>query len=471
MYVFAFAILSAVILKPLAGPKFSVVGFDLHKPVALYGFFYFLYYVIPCLLLLSGNYLPQRNLLEIAGLVCLGYASFWAGIKLSRLRPPRNAYLSPSGFEKSGLVMLSAAGVVLVAAYHAWRISIGQFYTHAAFYHQASTVFASFMDVFVSQFQLPLILVLGLLARVMSRAPQGRRVRYLLYFYSIATFMVFVVASQFRMAVTALIFLLVARRISGPFLLKVRHLLLITIVSLLALTIIEGFRSIVQSEDIADSRNQLTFAVKRILPILSASLGDWTSDVQDPMIIRAIGQPMFISEVIDATDRGAPYPYGRDILNSMYAVIPRLFWPSKPEVQPLQLTIRERYHLPLHDDSPGPLVEFFAEGGWPGVLLGFLAFGCGLGLLSQHSLSSNGIGPWIILLWVWSTVVQAETELVLGIAATLRNALFVYLMYKILAAGTQWLAPRDLTSTRGVVLPQCHGNPGRSLRVNLLRPS
>ena len=436
--------LAVLLLKPLRATNRGSVELDICRPLSLYGFFYFLYYVLTGWLLVLDRQVPERNLLPIAGLLVVGYTAFWAGLKLSGIKAATSpASLVGSNLESSGLFAVCKIGVVLVVFYYAWRVSVGAFYTHAAYYGQEPSVFASLMDVFFAQFQLPLILLFGLLANAKSTQTMARQARYLLYSYTAALFAVFVITSQFRMAVTALIFFLVAKKLSGTAVLKVSHMVVTVALCLVALIAIQGFRSTIQPEDAVASNNQLTFSLERILPSFSSAWSNWDAGVRAPTIARAVGQPLFLSEIIDATERGVPYPYGKDLLNSLYQVVPRFLWPSKPEVIPFQRTIRERFGLFLHDDSPGPIVEFFAEGGWVGVFGGFLAFGWILGILTKLTVASGNPGMWIALAWFWSTAAQVETELVLGLVTILRNALVVYLIYKILAASRLWLLPEN----------------------------
>jgi hypothetical protein len=444
LYLFVLGGLGAVLLRQLKAAKRGIVGLDVCRPLPLYGFFYFLYYVVTGVLLIFDRQVSQRNLLPIAGLLVVGYIAFWAGLKLSGIKAASGpAGLSASELESWALFAVCKIGVVLVALYYAWRVSIGAFYTHAAFYEQAPTIFASLVDVFSAQFQLPLILLFGLLGNARSTEKIARRARYFLYFYTAGLFAVLVIASQFRMAVTTIIFFLVAKKMSGTAVLKVRHMVLTAALCLVALVAVQGFRNEVRSDDVVAAENQLTFSLERILPSFSSALSNWDEGVQTPTITRAVGQLSFLSEIIDATERGAPHPYGEDIVNTIYSVIPRFLWPNKPVVVPFQVTIRERFGLVLHDDAPGPIVEFFAEGGWAGVFVGFLAFGWILGILTKLTVASGNPAMWIALAWFWSTAVQVETELTLGLATILRNVIAVYLIYRILVALRLWLSPRS----------------------------
>src|SRR5690348_16418130 len=101
-------------------------------------------------------------------------------------------------------------GAFLVYFYYGWRIEIGQFYTHAASYEQATTLTASVIQNVAGFFCVPVFVFTSILTSV-GDPHIGTRARRFLFFYAGSIFVIATVASEFRLALTAVLFLLVAR--------------------------------------------------------------------------------------------------------------------------------------------------------------------------------------------------------------------------------------------------------------------
>jgi hypothetical protein len=432
LFIIAIGILGVVIGYTLISPNGSLSRFDIAHPLSFYGFFYLLYYLLPGVLVALGHSVPRVDLLPIAGLIILGYVGLWAGIKVSGINTKfvRRCELNVSMSEAWGLLWLCYAGAALLVVFYAWRISIGAFYSHARYYQQETTLFASFMDVFVAEFQLPLILLLGLLSGV-PQSQVKRQARRFLYLYAASIAGILILSSQLRMAVTALVFVAIALKMSGMMVFKVRHLILIGALSLVAVGVVEGVRVAVTSEEMVDSDNQLMFSITRTLTNMMPGLENNAGAITLATTSRTAGQLMFLSELMAANRRGASYLYGHDLLQSTYSVIPRVLWPSKPQVVPYQIIMRERFQLSIHDAAPGPLNQFFVEAGWLGVLLGYILFGFGIGIVTKYAITTRGPGIWILACWIWGSAVILEQELVISTVVTIRNAALVFVFFKL----------------------------------------
>src|SRR6185437_15741219 len=107
------------------------------------------------------------NLLEMTGLTVLGYGAFWLGMKFVRLKPSNRP---PAwGFSsKQGRALLSTcyAGAFLVYFYYGWRLAIGQFYTHATYYEQMTTLSASAIQNVAGFFCVPVLIFASILTSV-----------------------------------------------------------------------------------------------------------------------------------------------------------------------------------------------------------------------------------------------------------------------------------------------------------------
>jgi len=401
--------------------KFSI---HISRPLSIYGIFYLLYYVLPYLWLFASGLLPERNELTIAFLILVGFVALHLGLKVSR--PPKSKYVPIDLLEKRESFLLLAIctiGIGLVIYAYLWRASEGIFFTQARYYEQELTVAASFRDVFVLSLQLPIILFLGLLscARHRSTAKISRR---LLAGYGGGIFLILVLSSQTRPAITALIFTLIGIRMYRRFVINKMQLVVVGIIGITAVLFIQGVR-MADSEEFATAENQISYAFQNIVPSALSGMQESGAEMEERLRSRIGGGMVFLSEIIDKVEEKDGYLYGSGILYSMHSLVPRFIWPNKPGVVPPQLVVEGLLGMPLDDAPLLPITQFYVEGGWVGVIVFYFLFGWLLGKLTNHAVKSSRIYPWIILFFVWGYSVIIEQELVLGILVALRNALMV----------------------------------------------
>ncbi|HJT58724.1 MAG TPA: hypothetical protein VJ761_19600 [Ktedonobacteraceae bacterium] len=430
-----------------------VTGLNLDRPGSLYGFFYLLYYALPLSLLALGWAGDVRYLTTMTGLVILGFLAFWAGTQLTgvkqHLAPPLQSLTEE---ESRALLVICYIGASLVYSFYVWRLSIGQFYSHASYYEQQTTLAASLLQNFAGQFSYPLF-ILGSILTGIAHPVVAKRARRFLLIYILSIVVIATAASEFREALTSLLFLIVARNAQNrP--VRIRHVFVSCLAGIFALTVVQGTREVVRDSGIADSSNQMVYSLDHALDGINSVLHGERPVVMQATIDRATAPLIFFSDVIDALNRGQGHLHEAVLLDSLYSLVPRAVWRSKPVMVSTQLQIEEKLHLPLFDASPGPIIQFYADWGVSGVVLGFFCFGMFLGLLTKYAKRSESVVHLLALAWVWSVAVQVETDLSLGILVALRHLLVVIVLYRVALfwirlSGRQSHVPAHAFSTSG----------------------
>jgi len=413
---------------------------DITRPLTFYGIFYFLYYLLPFMLLYFSGQLPMDNGFTIALSFLLGYLAWYAGIKGSRVckaEGPTRSYLGKP--EAIVLLFLCIVGICLVGYTYLWRVSTGIFYNQARYYEQELTVAASIRDVFIMGLQLPIILFLGLLSGVEDKR-LARISRCVFLSYSVAILMILILSSQARPAITALIFILIGVKMYRSDFIKLYKLVLVGLLGIVAILILQGVR-VASNLEFASADNQLYYAVQHTIPNGVSGINYSGSDVVRKTINRAGASITFLSEIMNSMNGNTSYLYGDGLLSSLYSLIPRILWKDKPIVEPQQLVVKKLLHSVPTDAPMSPVVEFYVHGGWFGIIAGYFVFGWLMGKLTNRTLHSPGIGVFMVLAFVWSQVVQLEQELILGILTTLRNAAIIYIIYRVLLFAVQKASP------------------------------
>ncbi len=404
------------------------VEIDLFAPASFYGGFYLLYYVLPFLFSVFGEN-PIDNETFIALMLFLGYFSFLLGARLiGRIAGAgeNGPILAPQ--QRYALLITGLLAMTAVFVFNALRVKNGIFFNQAMFYEQATSVSASFMDVFVQQLQLPLVLIFGLVSGGGGNGVSRGWMRVLWWGYSAMAFLLFLFSSQTRPAITVIIFALVARDMYRPVRVKFSMLLLFTAFSVFSLVAIQGLR-IIDVQEFMTADNQLVYAAKNLIPTVVKTFTGHLSEVGDRVSDRSEGGIQFLSKIVSATDREGSFLWGKDILVSMFSVIPRFLWKDKPAVTAPQLVIQDALGLPQYDASVSPIVQFYVEGGWPMVVAGYILFGLLLSGLSGYVYRSRSVAPWLIFFCIWGYISIVENELVLGLMGTLKNAISLFMVY------------------------------------------
>lgn len=423
------AIVTFLILRNILPVRRFGVALYAERPLAVYSAFYFLYYVAVYFLAFFSARIPTHNEAKIAVLILLGYLGVWCGLAMngkSRRGPIRLTFS-----QAQAMFLVAYFCVAMVLVHYTWLfVAMAYYYTHAKPFTQPATVAASFAYVFAGSFDLPLILLLGLLTKVNDPA-LARRARRFLWAYVPVLLFVFITRSQFRLTVTALVFVLMSVQLGRAELPKLRYWAMVGALSALALVVIQAARFVVSEKNLSSSDDQVLTSARASLAGLRPALNEREPEIETSVLQRATLPTQFLSDIIDATDGGRPHTHGAVALETIKSFLPRAMWPGKPTIVSTQLRIERELGLPELDNSPGPINEFYAEFGALGVVLGYAAFGWLLGFLTRSAMSSNRVLGWFILFWLWSAVAIVETDLISGVLTAFRQALVVYLIYRL----------------------------------------
>lgn len=428
----AISIVTCLILGGIFPLRNFGVALYVESPLAVYSAFYFLYYVPAYLVFFFSKQIPTHNDLRIAVLILLGYLGLWCGLKMTRKGLSSEGRTLRLTFgQAEALFLVAYFGISMVIIHYVWLAStLAYYYTHAATFVQPATIAASFAYVFAGSFDLPVVLLLGFLTRV-SDVALANRARRLLWLYVPALLFVSVTSSQFRLTVTTLVFVFISLQLGTGPLPKLRYWVIVGVLSALALVGINTARVIVPAQDIASSDNQILASSRASFAGLRPAVKGARSEIGEAVLSRAALPMQFLSDIIDATDAGRSHTLGAVTLETVIGLVPRALWPGKPTLLSTQIQIERRLGLPDLDNSPGPINEFYAEFGLGGVVVGYMGFGWFLGFLTQHAVKSHRLLGWFILFWLWSAVAVVETDLISGVLTSFRQALVVYVIYRL----------------------------------------
>ncbi len=408
----------------------DLIDLRLTAPKRLYGLFFALFYATELWFYATDRSRSQDHDLLLAVIVIVAYAGWYIGMSLVERRA--HVLARAPQFERRqswALLKLCIFGALCVVVHFWWRLSIGQFYTHAHYYEQALTPADSILQNFCGPFEFPVILLSGLIT-----ASRDRRVanlsRYFAYTYTTAFVVTEILASEFRNSLLAMVFLAAAMQTAGTLKIRWRHLILATIVAVFGMVAVEGTRVAV-TYSIPGAENQLVQSAASMGAGLQLFLGSGSAVAKNATAARAADPMGFLTEIIDAFDRGKPHLYGQIELNSLYMFIPRLFWTSKPKVESSQILIERALGLTEVDASPNPALFFYADAGIVGVFTLLLCFGALFAALSRFAVTQGSVFAWMWIVWIWSVVANVETDMVLGILSATRHLLTSYCFYLI----------------------------------------
>jgi hypothetical protein len=403
---------------------------NLNNPLAFYSAFFFLYCPLPFVVLLFTGTMPSDNGVTIAALMLLSYGAMWLGVRVAERRSTRTMSIRLVGSDATILYGLCLLAIGLIVYVYIWREQNGVFFSHSRYYEEALTASSAFRDVFVAQLQLPVILLLGV-AAAQTSSRWAKAARRTLYGYTIALFVVCVLASQTRLAITALIFCLAAIRLYSPRQIGARHVVVAAGAGVLGLVLIQVVRVVI-NDRYAAAKHQASFAVEEALPTAWRALragGDVEGAITGQVVSRSGGAISFLSDIINATRIRGGYVGLNPIFESLPTLIPRVVWPQKPPTVSPPLVIESQLGLMANDAPVMATTEFFVMFGITGVAIGYALFGFALALVSRYSVSSRHVGFWILGIFLWSHVVQVEQEIVLGSLSALRNGLVFLTVY------------------------------------------
>jgi hypothetical protein len=130
----------------------------------------------------------------------------------------------------------------------------------------------------------------------------------------------------------------------------------------------------------------------------------------------------------------AEFQNGKTLMLTAPALIPRFFWPEKPDAAIGQLFNRELRISPFRDVyiSTTLLVEFYWNFGWPGMLFGMFALGAMLGFLGTKfdlSRRMNVTRLLVVCVTIYLFVARFEDGFAMSVVLWLRSLAMIAVLH------------------------------------------
>jgi hypothetical protein len=145
-----------------------------------------------------------------------------------------------------------------------------------------------------------------------------------------------------------------------------------------------------------------------------------------------------IEMIVKTTGRGVAYQQGHTLLPLLTALIPRLIWPDKLDVQTGQL-LNQEFHVTgdtVTYISPSHLGELYWNFGWSGAVIGMLLLGLLLGWLNRlcdMSTASSVTRLLILAITIYQVCVRFEGSIASEYAVWLRTVLLILVLHWLFA--------------------------------------
>jgi hypothetical protein len=297
----------------------DALNLNLFSPSRLYGFFFCLYCCTSLLLFVIDPNRPQHNSVKIAAITVVGFLGWSMGMSVTggeSQAPTEVIRFRPHEYQ--GLFRLAIVGSAFVATYYLWRLSIGQFYSHAEYFEQETTLSASFFNSVCGAFVFPVPLILG----IATGAPDpklARRVRLFAFACCTALCVTETLASEFRPALTTMVLLAAGMQTAGTLRVRWKQVIIAAVVSLTSLVVVQSTR-LIASSTMMNSQNQLIDSISAIPYALEQAIVEGKTQPGEATSSRAVQQAVFLSDIIDAIESGQSYLAARG--KSGLAILP-----------------------------------------------------------------------------------------------------------------------------------------------------
>jgi hypothetical protein len=179
-------------------------------------------------------------------------------------------------------------------------------------------------------------------------------------------------------------------------------------------------------------RNQTEIFTTLLFDKMTAPEQIFTMEGFMPVVVR-MNQGMIVSRVMGYIPEKKPFADGETILNSTFSTfVPRIFWPDKPiaggkyNMQRFTGMEVEGYSM-----NVGVIGEAYGNFGKNGGVVFMFVYGVFFNLVFYFLIGLLKKNPTLIL-WVpfiFVNAVQAETDTLMTINSTIKNILFVGLLY------------------------------------------
>lgn len=166
--------------------------------------------------------------------------------------------------------------------------------------------------------------------------------------------------------------------------------------------------------------------------------GFYGSDARAQTFIERASLKGNVTLIVARTGRDVSYQMGYTLQPLLTVFIPRLIWPTKPDVQVGQLMNRE-FNISAQQDvyiSPSHLGELYWNFGWPGVIVGMALVGALLGYINTRcdlSRRSSLTALLIMSVTIYAVCIRFEGSIATGYATWLRSLGAIGLLHLIFA--------------------------------------
>jgi hypothetical protein len=382
-----------------------------------------------CVTWLSNTLLVGENASEVTSGLLVSSGSIilsgYIGLQLGLGRPVKNRIatrISANSAAQKAMMATIMFSMALVFWSYAYRIELGIFYNHS---RHVSGVTGNLQLLAISV-QLPTVALLGTYKIVASESNR-KWATFVFYSGTASIILTILMSSQIRLTISALfIAYLFSNNSDSDYITKSR-LNLILLLSLFVLIVFTSFSfRIVNESDIRNAKNQFTHALSTTADnfAIVTEKGN-ASEVLDNASVRATGQIKFLQELI----RREPYNPrigGELIAKVLTDNIPKLLWPEKPPVIPIDTHIQRRHNMIPYDASAGPIVFLYTGFGAAGVFFGFIAIGYALRVYARQP---SPLSALLVASFVLPAFLNLERELLTSIIAGVRSCVVVMTIY------------------------------------------
>jgi hypothetical protein len=180
-----------------------------------------------------------------------------------------------------------------------------------------------------------------------------------------------------------------------------------------------------------------------------------------------------VESIVSKTGTSVPFQNGHTLSPLVMALIPRLIWPTKPDVQTGQVMNREFGVSEVADTyiSPSHLGELYWNFGWAGIALGMPLIGLLLGTVAARCDLSRSIGITrllIIVVTIRLLILGFEGAIAVEYSVWIRSMLAIGLLH---ALFSKRMSQDNTSANARIDIQELHSNdlPARPPCPNLMR--
>ncbi len=360
--------------------------------------------------------IPQIVLSTLLGIISLQ-------LGLHTIRPIDNNQRSIIKLDRYSPFIIILITMAIGIYWWLWRIKHGFFFTHAKGYIPIVNVETGIRDVLgkVSLYVPTFILAFAYRNQLWNKVLSVS----LFIVYSSAAGLLFLLSGAIRdffwiflLILGLSLYMLQPRKIK---LISLGMVVLIAVVA--SISLVYSMRQL--SNEILKSKRQFSYIVSNVSNIVGE--GYKMGWFKETPIDRIFWTNQFFYKTVEAINENGSFGFGTYTLKTIPIVVPRILWPNKGIVADTEQIIQKNVLKDFeYDAGITPLTQFYAEGGFFGVIVGFFM----LGLISSgiHKIcfsirrGISGLVFWVIVL---VSIIQWEANIPISLLVGIRNA-FIY---------------------------------------------